>query len=367
MKGAALIAGSVVVAGAVVGVSITIATSGNTQPSSITPVATATARVVRTDLSTTTQAAGTLGFLGSYAIANEASGRAITALPAVGDQIVRGAVVYEVDGLGIPLFYGARPMWRDLDPGVTPGSDVAQLNENLLGLGFTDRGRLTPGDTFNVHTAAAVRAWQQARHRPVDGIVHVGDVVDEPGPIRIASVDASLGAAAQPGGAIARATSPTPDVVVQVPVTQEYLVHVGDAVTITLPDGRSTMPGTIATIGSVALVPSGSSNGPPGPSAGGANQPDAVDVTITIADPGRVAAFSSAAVTVAIVSAQARNVLAVPVNALVALSEGGYAVEIVEGSQRRLLAVHTGLFADSLVEVTGNGLAAGMRVEVPRS
>jgi hypothetical protein len=367
MKSAALVAGSIVVAGALVGVSVTIATTGDNQPSSTAPVATGTARVARTDLSTTTQAAGTLGFLGSYAIVNEASGRAITALPAVGDQIVRGEVAYEVDGVGIPLLYGFRPMWRDLAPGVTPGPDVAQLNDNLLGLGFTDAGRLTTGDTFSGRTAAAVRAWQQARHRTVDGVVHVGDVVFAPGPVRIASVDASLGTPPQPGAVVARGTSPTPDVVVQVPVTQEYLVHVGDAVTVTLPDGRSTMPGTIATVGSVALAPTGSSNGPPGPSASNDNQPDAVDVTITIADPARVAAFSSAAVTVAIVSAQARGVLAVPVNALVALAEGGYAVEVVDGSRRRLVAVHTGLFADSLVGVTGDGLEAGMRVEVPRS
>jgi hypothetical protein len=368
MKGAALVATSLVAAGAVVGVSVAVASSGGTQQTPVTPVATATARVIRTDLSTTTQAAGTLGFAGSYTIVNQASGRAITALPAVGDRVERGEIAYEVDGIGIPLFYGARPMWRDLQSGVTPGTDVAQLNDNLLALGFTDRGRLTAGDTFTAHTGTAVRAWQQARHQPTDGIVHVGDVVYEPGEVRIAAVDASIGAPPQPGGTVARATSPTPDVVVQVPVTQEYLVHGGDQVTVTLPDGRTTMPGTIASVGSVALPPTGSSDGPPGPSPGSsANQIDAVDVTIAIADPASVAAFTSAAVTVSIVSAQAHGVLAVPVNALVALAEGGYAVEVVDGSRRHLVPVRTGLFAKSLVEVSGGGLGAGVRVEVPRS
>jgi hypothetical protein len=59
-------------------------------------------------------------------------------------------------------------------------------------------------------------------------------------------------------------------------------------------------------------------------------------------------------------------VLAVPVTALVALSEGGYAVE-VQGADgtTRLIAVETGLFADGTVEVTGSGLEAGMLVIVP--
>ena len=53
------------------------------------------------------------------------------------------------------------------------------------------------------------------------------------------------------------------------------------------------------------------------------------------------------------------GVLAVPVGALVALSEGGYAVQVAtEG----LVAVETGLFAKGLVEVTGDGVAEGIAV-----
>jgi peptidoglycan hydrolase-like protein with peptidoglycan-binding domain len=372
MRGTALVAASVVVAG-VVAVTLVVTSSGGAPSDPTTPVPTSTAEIVRTDLSTTTQEAGNLGYAGTYNIVNETAGRAFTALPAVGDRVDRGGVVYEVDGVGIPLFYGARPMWRDLEAGVTPGSDVAQLNDNLIALGFNDHGRLTPGDSFTAHTTAAVEAWQRARFRTADGVVHVGDVVDEPGPVRIASVAATLGGPPQPGTLVALATSPTPDVVIEVPVTQEYLVHVGDAVTVTLPDGTTTMPGTIFAVGSVAVAPGDSSNGnaSPGPAnaggSGGGNQPDTVDVTVALADPTRVAAFSSAAVTVQIVSAQAKNVLAVPINALVALAEGGYAVEVVDGAQHHLVGVHPGLFANSLVEITGTGLTPGTRVEVPRS
>ncbi len=72
---------------------------------------------------------------------------------------------------------------------------------------------------------------------------------------------------------------------------------------------------------------------------------------------------------VSIVSAQASDVLAVPVSALVALAGGGYAVEVVHGAggtaTRQLVAVRTGLFSATLVQVSGPGIAAGQRVEVP--
>ena len=59
-----------------------------------------------------------------------------------------------------------------------------------------------------------------------------------------------------------------------------------------------------------------------------------------------------------------------PVNALLALSSGGYALEVVgaDGSHR-LVAVSTGLFddADGLVQVEGSSVAVGQRVVVPSS
>ena len=58
----------------------------------------------------------------------------------------------------------------------------------------------------------------------------------------------------------------------------------------------------------------------------------------------------------------------VPVDALLALAGGGYALEeIGPGGVHHLVSVSTGLFddADGLVQVTGSGLAAGQRVVVP--
>jgi hypothetical protein len=369
MKRVALIAGVLaLVAALVVPVTLARATS---RPASnrATPVPTSAATIVRTDLTTTTQAAGTLAYAGSYQIVNQTPGRVITALPAVGDLVGRGAALYEVDGIGVPLLYGSRPMWRDLHEGVAPGPDVRGLNDNLLALGFTDRGYLVAGDQYTSRTAAAVDAWQRSLGRPASGVVRVGDVVLAPDALRISALEAAVGAPAEPGELIAQATSTRQVVEVEVPVTEEYLVRPGDAVTVTLPDGKATTPGTVYSIGAVASAPPAAS-GPGSPTAGNAGPNDQIDnvtVTVVLRDPAIVAGYTNAAVTVNVTSAHVRDVLAVPVNALVALAEGGDAVEVIDGTQHRLVAVRTGLFANSLVEISGRDIAAGMHVEVPTS
>jgi multidrug efflux pump subunit AcrA (membrane-fusion protein) len=77
--------------------------------------------------------------------------------------------------------------------------------------------------------------------------------------------------------------------------------------------------------------------------------------------------LDGAPVTVGFTGETRKNVLAVPVNALLADAKGGYSVEVVDSAGRRLVPVELGVFADGQVEVSGNGLKAGMRVEVPRS
>jgi hypothetical protein len=53
------------------------------------------------------------------------------------------------------------------------------------------------------------------------------------------------------------------------------------------------------------------------------------------------------------------------VSALLALQGGGYGLELVEPSgAHRLVAVRTGIFAGSQVQVFGAGITAGTRVVV---
>ena len=169
----------------------------------------------------------------------------------------------------------------------------------------------------------------------------------------------------QPGTGVLTATSTAPVVLAQVPVSQEYLVRAGDGVTVTLPDGVTATPGIVTAVSPVASAASGSGSGQAQGQAGQGAGQATVQVTIRLGRPAAASRLDQAPVTVGIVSARARGVLAVPVSALVALAGGGYEVEVVHGQGRHLIAVRTGLFAQTLVQVSGPGLTAGQRVEVP--
>ncbi|HEX5303746.1 MAG TPA: peptidoglycan-binding domain-containing protein [Streptosporangiaceae bacterium] len=327
-------------------------------------VATSSAPVVRADLTSTIQVAGTLGYTGSRTIVDQASGTAFTALPAAGAVVRRGQALYEVDGTPVILFYGTRPAWRALYAGVAAGSDVTQLDRNLIALGFG--GGLTVSGYFTAATAYAVERWQAARGLPVTGTVPLGQVAYAPGALRVTAVTAVPGAPSQPGTGVLTATSTAPVVLAQVPVSQEYLVRAGDDVTVTLPDGVTVTPGIVTAVSPVAsTAPGGGSGQDQGQAAGQGAGQATVQVTIRLGRPAAAGRLDQAPVTVGIVSARARGVLAVPVSALVALAGGGYAVDVVHGQGRHLVAVRTGLFAQTLVQVSGPGLAAGQRVEVP--
>jgi hypothetical protein len=173
---------------------------------------------------------------------------------------------------------------------------------------------------------------------------------------RVTSVAGTLGGPA--GGAVLKASSTRRQVVVNLDANLQSQVTVGETVTITLPNGRTT-PGHITSVGKVATAP-----------ASGSNSTSTVEVDITPTRASATGTLDQASVQVAIITATARNALVVPVNALLALSGGGYAVEVVAADRvHRLVPVQLGLFddAEGLVQVTGSGLAAGKRVVVPAS
>ena len=87
----------------------------------------------------------------------------------------------------------------------------------------------------------------------------------------------------------------------------------------------------------------------------------------TPTDPAATGHLDQAPVNVEITTESVQNVLAVPVDALLALAGGGYALEVAEGHVHRLVAVTVGLFddAEGLVQVSGRSLFAGQRVVVP--
>jgi multidrug efflux pump subunit AcrA (membrane-fusion protein) len=282
-----------------------------------------------------------------------------TALPAAGQIIRRGQSLYEIGGQPVLLLYGSVAPTRAFVAGMSPGHDVAELNANLQALGY---GQGLAGDEFTAATGAAIRAVQSAHGASVTGELPLGSVVFEPGPVRVTSVTATVGATVMPGPVLA-ITSTARQVKLALDASQQGSVKVGDAVTITLPDNQST-PGKITYVSSVATTPSSSGSG-----HGGGEEESAptVEVRVTPTDPAATGHLDQAPVNVEITTESAENVLAVPVDALLALAGGGYAVEVVEGRVHRLVAVTVGLFdgAEGVVQVSGGGLSAGQRVVVP--
>lgn len=279
-------------------------------------------------------------------------GMIYTAVPGLGQVITQGQQVYATDGRPVPLFYGTVAPWRAFALGMTDGADVGELTQNLIALGYGSG--LTQSNHFSQATADAVKRWQAALGVDQTGTVRMNEVVFAPGPIRISAVHATVGGAAS-GGPIVDATSTNRIVTVQLSVSQEYLVHTGDAVSIVLPDGKTTTGGHVRDISTVATAPSGNGGTP------------TVAVTITLDNPASSGRLDQAPVNVNITDQSVHGVLAVPINALVTLSEGGDAVEVAEGGTRHLVAVQTGLFSSTMVEISGQGITEGTAVEVPSS
>jgi peptidoglycan hydrolase-like protein with peptidoglycan-binding domain len=367
------------VAGALVGgvaggtvAAVSASGTGNGAGSSPSGSSVTTAAVVRTTLTSTVQVGGSIGYDGSYTVtALRGSGEVYTWLPEPGQVIKQGQPVYSVGDELVPLLYGSIPAYRAFGAGMSDGADVGQLTRDLIALGYG--GGLTQGNRYSSATAAAVQRWQSAVGLPVTGEIPLGEVVFEPGPIRVTSVAPSLGAT-DGGGAVLTATSTTPIVVVDLDVSEEYLVKPGDAVSVVLPDGTSTVAGRIETVGTVATCPGGIGLGNGAGSAdqspcssGGGNATPTVTVTVTLDRTPPGAALDQAPVNVNITTQQAAHVLAVPVNALLALAGGGFGVEVVTGGTTRLVGVTAGMFDASLVQVSGPGITVGTRVEVPSS
>ena len=302
--------------------------------------------VTRGDLSSQTQVDATLGDAGSYSVVNQSQGT-VTALPAVGQVVSQGQVLYEVNGQPVVLLYGSTPAYRSLSEGPSAadvtGPDVQELNADLVALGYVTSAALSPtSDEFGYWTKAGVEKLQAALGIAQNGTLALGQVAFLPTAARVTSVAATLGAPAGPGQAVMSATSTTREVSIALDADQQSEVAVGDHVTITLPDNQST------------------------PGEGGGSP--TVTVLVNPTDPAATRNWDQAPVEVSITTGAVADVLAVPVDALLALSSGGYAVEVAATDGiHRLVAVSLGLFddADGMVQVTGSGLAAGQRVVVP--
>jgi hypothetical protein len=357
----------VLIAAAVVVVGGVVAGGEGGSGSGDSGLATSLATVTRRSLSTQTQFNGTLGYARSYTVLGRLPGT-VTWLPTAGHVVRQGQVLYRVDEAPVVLLYGSTPAYRTLAESATAsdvtGADVAQLNHDLAALGYVDSADVDSArDEFNWATKAGVEKLQQHLGMDQTGSLDVGDVVFLPTAARVTTLHASLGAPA--AGSVLSASSMARTVSVALDPELQSEVKKGDRVTITLPDG-STTPGRVTSVGSVATVSSSNAGGAGGSRGSGIGPTVPVQIRPTHAR--ATGSLDQALVEVAITDQTVHDVLAVPVDALLARAGGGYSVEVVAGDgTHRLVAVTLGLFDDAagMVQASGPGLAAGQRVVVP--
>lgn len=332
-------------------------------------IAVQTVEVARTDLSTSRTLHGSLGY-GTPRVVKGGRAGVVTSLPRAGQVVKRGATMFRVNDDPVPLFYGSPPLYRTLSAGVV-GRDVAMVRKNLRALGYATglqpragsvvtlpadpppagepappprRATVRAGDA--VLTAALIKAikrWQTDLGLPVDGVLEVGDLVVLPEAVRVESVSAVVGDNAD--GPLLAVTRTSKVVSSQVDAPDAASLKKGAKVTLRLPDGASA-PGTVGAVASVAATPEGRQPGGP------------QQVAVTI-EPGKAVTLDGGDVEITVTGETRPDVLAVPVTALLALREGGYALQRPDNT---LLPVETGLFAMGLVEVTGDGLTEGLAV-----
>ncbi|MCD0484837.1 hypothetical protein LO771_21185 [Streptacidiphilus sp. ASG 303] len=318
-----------------------------------------TTRVRRTDLSDTQTLPGTLAFGRRTTVKGTGNG-VVTGLPAPGAHTVRGKPLYWVDDQPVTVFLGAVPFFRPLNKPGQAGRDVTVLVENLRALGYDigppppavplpryaptagDPGtRLTPG------VLAALKRWQHDTGQPATGTLDPGRFAVLQGPSRVDTVLAHLGdPAAQEVLAL---TSEQKTVTVKADAQSAGSIHRGDRVEILLPDTR-TVPGKVLSIGTTVQ------GGADDPSGASPDQAPTLQVSVVPTRAADVAAIDAASVQVLFTGQSRKHVLVVPVGALLALSEGGYALQRPDG---QLVGIRTGMYARGLVEVSSDRIKEG--------
>ncbi|MET9919235.1 peptidoglycan-binding domain-containing protein [Streptomyces sp. NPDC006435] len=315
----------------------------------------ATTTIVRTDLVQSKTVDGRLDFAQRRPVKSAVEGT-VTVAATEGRTLAAGQALYELNDKPVTLLHGPVPMFREMKTG-DRGSDVLQLERNLRDLGYG--AGLYVDVWYGKDTEAAVKRWQKSLNRDTTGRVGRGDVVFQSGPVKVVSADAALADQVGPDGPVLTVASTKPVVRAQLDQTDGPLTSSGTRVEVTLPSGR-TVAGKVA--GTVRPEESGSA---------GAGAEEGITVEVVLEGGAKAASGedTEAPASVKFVSEAREGVLAVPVEAVVALrgENGGYGLQIVRGTTSRMVRIETGMTADGQIEVSGPDLREGLKVGVAAS
>ena len=274
---------------------------------------------------------------------------------------------------GCILMYGPFPAWREFRLGMTRGEDVRYLEENLTALGFNTNQKFQIDQVFDEKTEEAIRRMQESYGLIVNGTLEPGDIVFAPGKsmvehispedapgkhITSSEIVISITPMEKTDTSIGRSGLTTSSlslqrVETQLLVSDQDLIQTGSEVQIELPD-ETVVTGMITKIGKVAVVPTGNQAEDP-----------FLEVSIAITDSKDIIKWTGAPVIVSVTKTFAKNVIAAPVSALLALLDGGYALEIKKQDSTILIPVETGIYSDGWVEIDGPGLTDGLEIVIP--
>ncbi|MFE7531083.1 peptidoglycan-binding protein [Kitasatospora sp. NPDC057542] len=315
----------------------------------------ATTEITRTDLVRSKNVDGQLDFAGRRTVKAAVEGT-VTVAAKPGSTVSAGQELYRLDDRPVTLLYGQVPMYRDLKTGDS-GSDVLQLERNLRDLGFG--AGLHIDVHFDQATEAAVKRWQKSLNRETTGTVGRGDVVFQPERLKVVTADAALADRVGPDKAILTVASVRPVVRARLDQGDAPLTAPDTRVEVTLADG-TTLPGKV----SGTVRPETAEPSAPGRNGDGIT----VEITLDGSPSTSEGGPATATATVKFVSEAHRDVLTVPVEAVVALrgENGGYGLQVVQGDTVRTVRVTTGMTADGRIEVQGEELRAGMKVGVAK-
>ena len=272
------------------------------------------------------------------------------------------------------LMFGNTPAWRELREGMSPGEDITQLKQNLILLSYGSAKSLLANQYFDTNTAEAVKKMQADLGLTVTGQIAFGDLVFLSGSsiVNYSLPLPNLGVGVNPNNALVTLTpiestettigsdgiisitsKSLQKVQASIEVSNQDLINIGSKVQIELPDG-SVVIGTIREIGKTAVVLEANQAGEP-----------YLEVSVSLDEGISLPEWAGAPVTVSVTKEVAQNVLSAPIPSLLALLEGGYALEVLDQGSTRLVPVEVGIYADGWVEVEGIGLAPGTEIIVP--
>ncbi len=263
----------------------------------------------------------------------------VTWAPEPGEIVEPGDVLMYVDEEPVFLVEGDTPLYRDLERTSPPleGPDVEQLQRYLAFFGYD----VEPDGVFGWETRREVEKWQEDNGLDDTGVVTREHMVFVDGPVRMSS-DLRVGTRLDE----VLLTDATPIVTVDTSNRDRASLPVGIEVEIRLADG-TTVPGVVIEQRQIT-----DDNG------------DRIWRT-TIEPSGQLPGDASV-VDILVLDERATDVLLVPVRALIALAEGGYAVDVrLPDGSAELRPVVVGEVVDGMAEISGE-ITEGDELVVPR-